>query len=306
VTDAALRRTRYLVTAVVLGHLVLISAQVGTATGATLLEHLVFGAFAEVQRATAWTIGAVHGVWTGYLDLRGLREENDALRTRVADLEVKLQAERALARRGERLQLLLGLQSAALQRTLAADVIAADATAFFRTVTINRGSADGVKKDMAVISPRGVVGRIIDEPAAHAARVQLLVDRNAGVGALVERSRAGGVVVGDEQGRALRLEYVPTLADVRVGDTVVTSGLDGIYPKGYVIGRVTHVERGPTGYSLIRVSPAVDFSSLEELLVVLDVPGRAAGPGSDGAGGLPAAPGPAANRPPGATSGGDE
>jgi rod shape-determining protein MreC len=271
------RRTRYLVIAVVVGHLVLISAQVGTRTGGTLLETVVFGAFAEVQRATAWVVDATWGVWQGYLDLRGLHAQNERLRRQLAELEVRLQEERALARRGERLELLLQMRSVMPQRTLPADVIAADATAWFRTVTIDRGLRDGVAKDMAVISPRGVVGRVIDEPAPHAARVQLLVDRNAGVGALIERSRAGGVVVGDEDARGLRLEYVPALADVRVGDIVVTSGLDGIYPKGYVIGHVTRFERGATGYSSIHVTPAVDFSSLEEVLVVLD--GRApAGP----------------------------
>jgi rod shape-determining protein MreC len=276
------RRTRYLVISVVVGHLVLISAQVGTRTGASLLEAVVFGGFAEVQRATAWSVGGVQDVWSGYVDLRGLHHENEALRARVAELEVRLQEERALARRGERLQLLMEMRSAVPQKTLPADVIAADATVWFRTVTIDRGWRDGVAKDMAVISPRGVVGRIIDQPAPHASRVQLLVDRSAGVGALIERSRAGGVVVGDEDGRGLRLEYVPTLADVKIGDVVVTSGLDGIYPKGYVIGRVTRVEEGGTTYALIRVEPAVDFSSLEELLVVLDSP-RRAGTAGEGA-----------------------
>lgn len=272
-TDAT-RRTRYLVVAVVVGHLVLISAQVGMKSGATLLEYVVFGAFAEVQRATAWTIGGVSHLWGAYLDLRGLHEANDRLRARIAELEVQLQQERALARRGERLQFLLGMRSAVPQRTMAADVIAGDATAWFHTVTINRGERDGLKADMAVISPKGVVGRVIDRPAPHAARVQLIVDHNAGVGALIERSRTGGVVVGEEGGRRLRLEYVPTLADVKIGDVVVTSGLDGIYPKGFVIGRVTRVDRGGGGYATILVAPAVDFSSLEEVLVVLDAPLR--------------------------------
>lgn len=279
----AVRRTRYLFVAVILGHLVLISAQVGTRAGGSLLESIVFGAFSEVQRATSWLLGSASGVWTGYVDLRGLRVENEGLKARVAALEVQIQEERALARRGERLQLLMGIQSAMAQRTLAADVIAADATVWFRTVTINRGSNDGVRKDMALIAPAGVVGRVIDQPARHASRVQLIVDRNAGVGAVIERSRAGGVVVGDLDSRGLRFDYVPTLADVRVGDVVVTSGLDGIYPKGYVIGHVTAVQRGPTGYALIRVGPAVDFSALEELLVVMDTPPSAA-PGGEGAG----------------------
>lgn len=254
---------------VLFGHLVLISAQVVTKSGATVLERTLFGAFAELQLATAWVVDQVSGVWTGYFALRGLRDENDRLRRQVADMEVRLQEERALARRSERLQLLLGFQSAVPQRTLAADVIAADATVWFHTVTINRGANDGVTKDMAVISPRGVVGRVIDQPAAHASRVQLLVDRNAAVGVLVERTRTGGIAVGDEDGRGLRLEYVPPAASIAVGDVVVTSGLDGIYPKGFVVGRVASVERTAGEYGTIAVQPAVDFSALEELLVVM-------------------------------------
>jgi rod shape-determining protein MreC len=123
---------------------------------------------------------------------------------------------------------------------------------------------------VAVIAPSGVVGRIVGDPAGRAARVQLLIDRNAGAGALVERSRAGGVVTGD--GSGLRTEYVSTLADVVSGDLVVTSGLDGIYPKGYVIGQVTTVEQRSGVYKSIGVRPTVDFSALEEVLVVLDRP----------------------------------
>jgi rod shape-determining protein MreC len=274
----ALRRTRLLVIAVVVGHLVLISAQVVTKSGATLLEGIGFGAFAEVQRAMSWTVGGLDHVWKGYLDLRGIHSENAELRKRIADLEIRLQEERARARRGERLELLLDLRSALPQATLAADVIAADATAWFRTVTIDRGSRDGVTRDQAVISPAGVVGRVIDQPALHASRVQLIVDRNAAVGALIERSRAGGVALGDQDGRGLRLEYVPPAADIRVGDVVVTSGLDRIYPKGYVVGRVNRVERDGEGYAFIGVVPAVDFSSLEEVLVVQEA-GLGAGGG---------------------------
>jgi rod shape-determining protein MreC len=141
---------------------------------------------------------------------------------------------------------------------------------------------DGVTRDMAVIAPQGVVGRVLDQVAPRAARVQLLVDRNAGAAAVVERSRAGGVVVGAPQGSGLRLEYVSAAADVRVGDIVVSSGQDGIYPKGFVIGTVVEIERGGGGYTSIQVRPAVDFSSLEEVLVVLDPPAAAVRGGGAG------------------------
>jgi rod shape-determining protein MreC len=120
---------------------------------------------------------------------------------------------------------------------------------------------------MAVIAPAGVVGRVV-VPSLRAAKVQLLIDRNAAAGALIERSRAQGVVVGagDE---LLRLEYVSEIADVAVGDVVVTSGIDGIFPKGFIIGRVEALDRSGRAYRRIAVRPAVDFSSLEEVLVVL-------------------------------------
>jgi rod shape-determining protein MreC len=173
------------------------------------------------------------------------------------------------------------MQSAIPQRTLAADVIAGDASSFFRTVTINRGTSDGLRRDLAVIAPAGVVGRVVGDPASRAARVQLLIDRSAGAGALIERSRAGGVAVGD--GSGLRLEYVSALADVAVGDVVVTSGLDGIYPKGFVIGSVVSIEAA-SGSRTIVVRPSVDFSSLEEVLVVLDTPGVPGAPATEGVG----------------------
>jgi rod shape-determining protein MreC len=276
------RRTGPLLLGVVLAHLVLISAQVNAKAGGKLLEVVVFAAFSEVQRAVAAAWTAAAGVWGGYVDLRGVREENERLKARVAALEVDLQALRAQALQAERLQLLLRIQAEVPQRTLAARVIGADASAWFRTVTIDRGLQDGVTRDMAVIAPQGVVGRVLDQVAPRAARVQLLVDRNAGAAAVVERSRAGGVVVGAPQGSGLRLEYVSAAADVRVGDIVVSSGQDGIYPKGFVIGTVVEIERGGGGYTSIHVRPAVDFSSLEEVLVVLDPPAAAVRGGGAG------------------------
>jgi rod shape-determining protein MreC len=105
-------------------------------------------------------------------------------------------------------------------------------------------------------------------PSARAAKVQLLLDRNAAAGAIIERSRAQGVVVGGGDER-LRMENVSEASDIVVGDIVVTSGIEGIYPKGFIIGRVDTVEKNGPSYRNITVKPAVDFSSLEEVLVVL-------------------------------------
>jgi rod shape-determining protein MreC len=260
-----------------LGHLILISAQVQSKTGVPVLESVTFGVFSRVQQATATALNFVRGGWGNYVDLRGVREENESLRLQLGALEVRLQEQRALAERAVRLQELMDLRTRTSVQTLAAEVIAANPIADMLTLTIDRGSADGVQPDMAVIAPKGIVGRVIGPVAAHAARVQLIIDRDAAVGALTERARAGGVVLGvQDKGKApLQMDLVSNLSDVQPGDIVVASGIDGIYPKGFRIGTVETSEPGPLLNRIITVRPAVDFSSLEEVLVVL-VPARGA------------------------------
>ena len=268
--DLRLRSSSYLFFAVVVAQLVLISAQVSTKTGMPILQAVAFGMVAEVQRVGATATGAVGDLWTGYFELRGLRGENERLERELGQTRIALQQERALAQRSRNLEQLLDLRSRLAVQTTAADVIAAAATPEFRTVTIGKGTQAGLRPDMAVISPAGVVGRII-VPSAHAAKVQLLIDLNAAAGAVIERSRAQGVVVGTGSD-TLRLDYVSGSIEIRTGDTVITSGIDGIYPKGFVIGRVEKVERSGGAYGAITVRPAVDFSMLEEVLVVLTPP----------------------------------
>ena len=260
------QRPAYLFTAMTVGHIVLISAQVYSNRSIPALEAITFGVFAEVQRSVSSVVGGVRTSWGDYLALRTVRGENTRLRQEVSRMQIALQQERALARRSRRLERLLKLRSQAKLATVAAGVIAGSASPVFRTLTIDKGTADGLGPDMAVIVPAGVVGRVIT-PGARAAKVQLLVDRNAAAGAMVERSRAQGVVEGT--GGELRLNYVSGTADVVVGDVVVTSGIDGIYPKGFVVGQIESVERGSGAFGAIRLRPAVDFSSLEAVLVVL-------------------------------------
>lgn len=282
---AGRRRVGPLLVAALLGHLLLVSLQVNTAGGVTVFNAIVFGVFGEVQRLAGGAVSALGAGWGRYVALWGVQDENARLRAQVGELEIRLQEQRALALRAERLEGLLGVQPRLPQRTLAAEVVAGDATSWFRTVTIDRGTSDGIAPDMAVLSPRGIVGRVVGRPAptARAARVQLLVDRSAAAAAMIERSRTGGIVVGDD-GVLLRMEFVSTLADVQLGDAVVSSGLDGIFPKGFPIGEVVAVERGTGLYLGVRVRPAVDFSAVEEVLVVVE-PAPAAGaaaPGDEG------------------------
>jgi len=272
------QRTAVLFIAVMLGHIILISAQVNSRAGVPLLEVVTFGAFAEVQRAASTVTGGVRTAWKGYVNLRGVRAENEQLKKQLADLQVQFQQERAAAEHAHQLEALLGFQRQVGVQTIAAGVIGAGASPDFRTMTVDKGSSAGLKANMAVISPSGVVGRVVTV-ASRAAKVQLLVDRNAGAGALVERSRAQGVVLGSGED-LLRMDYVSGIADVKPGDTIVASGIDGIYPKGFLIGKVESVDRGAGIFKVIRVRPAVDFNRLEEVLVVTTPPqANAAGGG---------------------------
>jgi rod shape-determining protein MreC len=264
------QRTGVILGAAILLHVVLISAQVNTASGLPVLQVVTFGSFSEVQRATTSLVDGVRGMWSGYVALQQVQEQNAALKQELQNLQVRFQQERAEAQRTDNLRQLLELRDRANLETVAAEVIAGPASPDFRTVTIDKGSSDGLATDMAVISPAGVVGRVI-LPSGRAAKVQLLIDRNAAAGVLIERTRVQGVVVGVGDGQ-LRLQYVPGTADVKTGDLVVTSGIDGIYPKGFVIGTIDQADRGAGAFHEITVRPAVDFARLEEVLIVKTPP----------------------------------
>ena len=273
------RRSRLLLGALVFAHLIAISRQVDTGGGVSLLERLVFGVFSPVQRTFAGALRGVGAAWSAYLDLRGVYDENARLKQRVRDLETDLQARQQLADEAVRLRGLLELRRILPLQTVVADVTSHDALPWFRTLVLNKGRDDGVRVDAAVLSSTGVVGRVI-ATGPRAAKVQTLLDRDAGVGALIERTRVIGVVSGQvgfsETGTAdLVMKYVSTLADVAVGDVVVTSGLDRLFPKGLVVGRVRSVLPGSGLFKEILVSPSAHFDRLEEVLVVR--PGEADG-----------------------------
>lgn len=268
------QRTGWLFMAVIVGHILLISAQVNTRRGVPMLEEFTFGTFAEVQRAATSAIAGVRDGWTNYVALQSVREENERLRREVSELRLGMQQERALAEQSRSLQAMLELKASVPVATAAATVIGGGASPDFRTMTIDKGTNDGLQGDMAVLAPAGVVGRIV-LPTARAAKVQLLIDRDAAAGALVERSRAQGVVVGTG-GDRFRLDHVPGASDLRVGDTIVSSGIEGIYPKGFQIGRIESIDRQGGEFVEVLVRPAVEFSALETVLVVLTPPAREA------------------------------
>lgn len=266
------RKSRLLLAALVVSHLVVISRQVDGGGGASLLERVLFAAFSPVQTGVARIVEGVKSAWSGYVALHGVRAENSAMAARLQAVELELGETRQRALETQRLRELLALKEAIPMQTVAAEVVAREGMPWFRSVTLDKGARDGVLLDAPVISASGVVGRVTSV-GPGAARVQLLLDRDAGVGVVVERSRATGVATGqvglEDAGHPdLLMKYVSVLADVEPGDRVLTSGLDRIYPKGLVVGRVRSVGVSSGLFKEVLVTPSARFDQLEQVLVV--------------------------------------
>jgi rod shape-determining protein MreC len=260
-------RTRSLLVAVVLGHVLLISGQVATPGGPSLLRTTVVGVVTEFQEFSWLVAGAFHSVWDAYAALRGVRDENARLARENTDLRVQLQQARANAAGADDMRALLGLLPHLPWKTTGAEVVAGSLSPDYRAITIDKGLGDGVRRDMPVINSAGVLGRVA-LPAGNTATVQLIIDRSAAVAVRIDSSRAEGIALGNGDG-TLRLEYLSATAEVTEGDTVVTAGIDGIYPQGLGVGRVERVERAGPAYRRVVVQPFADFSRLETVLVLL-------------------------------------
>lgn len=263
-------RSQLVLVALVIAHLLAISWQVETSQHVPLLEHMVLSVIAPFQHLLGSSGRGLSATYHRYFDLRGVREDNLRLSERVHELEVALEQREHLAQQATRLRALLGLREQSPLATITAEVVASEGVPWASKVTVSKGSADGVTLNMPVISPSGVVGRVI-AIGSHAAKVQLILDRDSGVGVLVERSRTLGVLEGlsDESDSGdLPMRFVPALADVQVGDTLVTSGMDQIYPKGLVVGTVSRVLPATGLVKDVFVAPSARFHEMEEVLLV--------------------------------------
>lgn len=233
----------------------------------SLLEEAIMSLGSPFLKAAGRVGQGLSGTWRAYGGLRGVERDNRRLKGQVDALA--LQAREAEEARQElrRLRDLLDLRGSVPFESVAARVIARGVDGSARVVTLDRGGGDGVRINQPVITPRGVVGRII-EAAPGASKVQTVLDPNAGVAGLIQRTRVQGMIVGDGD-RGCRMEYVSELANVEIGDVVVTSGLDQIYPKGYTLGVVSAIGEGEGLTKLVTIRPEVDFRRLEEVLVLL-------------------------------------
>lgn len=231
------------------------------------LESAVLYMTGPVQAGFDRMIGGAADIWGHYLYLVDTVEENRELREENRELRAVLPQAEEVRLENERLRLLLDFKEEQEIATLPARVIAEDASSWFRTVTIDKGREHGVSEGMPVVVAEGVVGRVV-RSSPRFARVLLITDASSAVASLLQGNRARGVCRG--QGEQLVFDFVLRQEEVGIGDRVVTSGMGGVFPKGLVIGLVNSVERHEFGlFQAIKVTPVVDFSHLEEVLVLL-------------------------------------
>ena len=232
------------------------------------LERAVMNVTAPVAGGAATVTGAAGDIWSNYIDLLEVRRENVELRKSVKRLNERIVANNEAVIANARLKALLDLKGSIDAPSLAVSVIGEDSSAWFRTLVVDRGSADRLAEGMPVLAAGGVVGRLV-KVAPNSSRVLLLTDHASAIAAVVQRSRARGVVRGAGGGRC-SLEFTVKDEDVKVGDSVISSGIGGVFPKGLPIGEVTMVKKGEYGvFQTIEVRPTVNIGKLEEMLVLV-------------------------------------
>lgn len=237
----------------------------------SFFDRIVLTLFSVPLSAANKSIAAVRSSWEHYFFLVGLYDENASLKKQINLLSIDNQLLREQAEENERLRGLLFFRKKFEHKMLPAEIIGRDPSGWFKTVLVDKGTRDGVSLDAGVITPDGVVGRVT-EAGLTSSKVLLITDINSYIDARIKRTGTHGLVEGKGE-RACYLSYVLKTEDVIAGDTIVSSGINAVYPKGILVGTVTAITRDSGGFfQSIELQPAVAFSKLQEVLIVLREP----------------------------------
>ncbi|HEX6774102.1 MAG TPA: rod shape-determining protein MreC [Acidobacteriaceae bacterium] len=236
--------------------------------GVRLLRYWVVAMMSPPEKVMSHTGHGVRGFWGNYIDLRNTREENQALRAQLEQLRLEQAAILEDAKQGQRLQELLGFRQKYIYATVPAQVIGTGGSDQSRILTIDKGSKDGLKRDQPVITPDGIVGKLV-EVFPHTSQVLEINDQTSGAGVLLEKTRMRGVLRGNAYGQPQIINVLPD-DRVKPGEKVITSGGDQIFPRGLAVGTVLKVSSDPDRepYVDIVLKPAANLQHLDEVLVV--------------------------------------
>ncbi len=265
-------REGLLLTCILVASLLIISQQVKDETGMTYLKREGLTLMSPFQRGASALTHTTSGIWRDYFYLFGVRSENRRLKSEVNLLKGEVQFLREELYRAGRLVEFEQFKNETGFVGVAARVIGESPDPWVRTIVINRGSSDGIRTDMPVVTPEGLAGLVI-EVAEGSSVVRLLVDRSSQVPVLVSRSRARAILEGENSGTC-RMKYLDRTEDVRKGDSVTTSGLAGTYPRGIQVGTITQVIKKEHGlYQYAKLLPAAPINRLEDVLVLTRIEG---------------------------------
>jgi rod shape-determining protein MreC len=251
----------------VVGLAVQVKVRRGTQDDPTsLIRVWVVTAVTPLEKGIVRVQSGASSLWHNYFYLRGVRQQNRDLQQQIQQLQLEAVRLRQDADQAHRLQTLLAFKEQFIDKTIAAQVIGSSGSEQSRTVYLDKGSEDGVRPGMAVISSAGIVGKVIEVQLTHVCQVLLISDQNSGVGTILEQSRLQGVLKGTPDGE-LVLDKIMAEEEVKSGDRVLTSGGDQIFPKGLPVGTIANVTRGKE-FLRVTVRPAAALNHLEEVLVI--------------------------------------
>jgi rod shape-determining protein MreC len=270
------RLTPWLVIALLLGNFILMAFDARDKNSNQRMVRVWTQVIADFVQSPVTTVSAsVNNYFQSFATLRTAQTENDSLKQRVQELEVEIQQKEELADENERLKSLLELKEQSKYKVLPARIIGRDTSAWFTSSIINRGSLDGVKLNMAVVTNGGLVGRIT-AVSPLTSQIDLITRDKSGLGGVIgelSTSNAIGVIVGTGKKEILEMNYVPGSIEVKVGEMVYTTGQDGIYPAGLKLGEIVEVISGSaTVAHKIMIKPSANLSSMQEVGVLIYEP----------------------------------